>query len=60
MENPIKRQTLSPAELAQQENFRAITAARAADIEAALVELGELFAEQDDALVELASLLEED
>lgn len=60
MDNPIKRQTLSLAELAQQENFRAITSARAADIEAALVELGELFAEQDDALVELASLLEED
>jgi len=33
--------------------------ARNAEIEDALVELGELYAEQDDALVELAGMIEE-
>ena len=58
----IRKSGMNPMEQANLENAVAgseINAANAEDIMAALVELGELFAEQDDALVELAGLIEE-
>ena len=58
----LKRKKLDLADLADIEN--AVAAAKnnsdaAEDIMGALVELGELFAEQDDAIVELASIIAE-
>lgn len=53
---------LTPAERANLDNVRAGAEQNAVsidDIMNAMVELGELFAEQDDALVELAELIEE-
>ena len=58
----IRKPGMSPAEKAALENAAANGEANAASIEDvmnAIVELGDLFAAQDDALVELASLIEE-
>ena len=58
----IRRSGMTPKDRADLENAVAgnvTNAANADDIMAALVELGELFAAQDDALVELAELISE-
>ncbi len=58
----LKRRKLDLADLADIENAAAAAAENSVNIEdltSALVELGELFAAQDDALVELAGLIEE-
>ena len=57
----VNKSGLSPMERSELDNaaagvFRNVSVE---DVMNALVELGELFAEQDDALVELAELLEE-
>lgn len=59
----FKRPKLSPSQLAMLENGAAAAASNTKSIEEltdALLELGELLAEQDDAIVELAELLEEE
>lgn len=56
----LKRRKLALTDMADLENAAAGTAENAVNIEDimnAIVELGELFAEQDDALVELAELI---
>ncbi len=58
----VKKRTLTPDQLARFENAAAAAEQNTVNIEditSALVELGELFAEQDDALVELAGMMEE-
>lgn len=58
----LRRKRLELPDSAALENAMAQTVAntqKGADIENALVELAELFAAQDDALVELAGLIEE-
>lgn len=58
----VKKRTLTPDQLARLENAAAAAEQNTVNIEditSALVELGELFAEQDDALVELAGMMEE-
>lgn len=51
---PAERANLDNAHAGAEQNAMSID-----DIMNAMVELGELFAEQDDALVELAELIEE-
>lgn len=62
MDGILKRRVLDLAEMAEIENTK-ITAAQSAtnveDLTLALIELGELVSNQDDALVELAELIEE-
>lgn len=56
----LKRKKLALTDMADLENAAARAAENAVSIEDimnAMVELGELFAEQDDALVELAELI---
>lgn len=58
----LRRKRLDLPDRAALENAMAQTATntqKGDDIEAALVELADLFAAQDDALVELAELIEE-
>ena len=58
----LRRKRLELPDRAALENAMAQTVAntqKGEDIEAALVELAELFAAQDDALVELAGIIEE-
>lgn len=57
----IRKSGMTPKEKTDLENASAKAEQATAndeDIMAALVELGELFAEQDDALVELAGMIE--
>lgn len=57
----IKQNSMTPAERAAYDNTVAgvnLNGLNINDLMNALVELGELFAEQDDALVELAELIE--
>lgn len=57
----IKQNSMTPAERAAYDNAVAgvnLNGLNINDLMNALVELGELFAEQDDALVELAELIE--
>lgn len=59
----LRRKRLELSDRAALENAIAQAAAnteKGADIESALVELADLFAAQDDALVELAELIEEE
>lgn len=57
----IRQNSMTPAERAAYDNTVAgvnLNGLNINDLMNALVELGELFAEQDDALVELAELIE--
>mgnify|MGYP000252310335 CR=1 FL=1 len=60
---PINRSALTPAEKDALENATAgvaVNSINAEDLMSALVELGDIIAAQDDALVELAELIEEE
>lgn len=57
---PVKRIVMNPADMAKMENAEAKAETNGLNIEdimSALVELGELFAAQDDALVEIAEIV---